>query len=284
MPRDTTRLKAQLLKQRLDTSIFRSSEPLKKSEFQYFRQLRNLTNRLNALTAELILPKLESEIAFRGMFKDDFDTGLIGAFALFRKRVELMELGEAGVQMVSPALRTQDGFNRKEFIKGMKRTVSVDVSQILSEDLTVRREFLERIDENVKLIKTIPEKYLDSLTSTITAGLSAGDDFSSLRREIIGLGQSTKKRAKFIARDQISKYNNKLNRIRQENVGVKKYRWRTAGDRRVSDEHKAHEGKVFEWAHAPAPDGHPGDRPNCRCAAEPHLEDILELISRQNVA
>ncbi|MFW0777116.1 MAG: phage minor head protein [Rickettsiales bacterium] len=63
-----------------------------------------------------------------------------------------------------------------------------------------------------------------------------------------------------------------LDKTRQQQFGVKKYIWRTAGDDKVRPSHAANDGKIFEWDNPP-PTGNPGDAPGCRCIAEPAPDD-----------
>lgn len=90
------------------------------------------------------------------------------------------------------------------------------------------------------------------------------------------------KRARFIARDQASKWNGELNRLRQRQVGVTTYVWSTSRDQRVrgnpdgrypnaKPSHWAREGKTFRWNDPPS-DGHPGMAINCRCTAKAVIE------------
>lgn len=261
---------------------WRAGKPLASATARYNANLRRLIARLERWTELLILPIVERNAELTDAILDAPQTGFAGALAEFDRRVGLLELGEAGIEMVEPALRANDQFNRKAFVSGLKKVIGVDVSSIMNESMSVSNEINAAIQTNIELIKSIPEKYLDSLTSVVTEGLKAGDDYQSIRKEIRGLGQSTRKRAKFIARDQLSKFNNSVNRIRQENLGVTRYRWRTAGDSRVSEDHADNDGLVFEWANPPAT-GHPGERPNCRCVAEPYLEDVWAQLNNPGV-
>ena len=80
------------------------------------------------------------------------------------------------------------------------------------------------------------------------------------------LGRSQRK-ARIIARDQTHKLNSLLTRLRNEQLGVDAYIWRTMRDDRVRKAHADREGKVFRWQDPP-PDGHPGYPINCRCHSE----------------
>jgi len=265
---------------------WRAGAPSKGATALYYRNLRKLVNTLEGWTKELFFPVIKRQADINTATLSDAVEipGVEAALGEFNRRLGLLELGERGIEIVEPAFYENDKFNRRAFISGLRQIIGVDVSTILNEDFAVRKEIDRRIVENVRLIKSIPEQYLDRLARTIQEGMMESDDYRSIRKQILELGQSTKKRARFIARDQMSKFTNELNRTRQENVGITRYIWRTARDSRVSDEHKAHEGKVYEWAKPPSPDGHPGNRPNCRCYAEPYLQDLRVLTNRQIAA
>lgn len=264
---------------------WRAGAPSKGATALYYRNLRKLVNTLEKWTKELFFPIIERQANINTALTDSVELpGAEAALDEFNRRLGLLELGERGVEMVEPALFENDKFNRRAFISGLRQIIGVDVSSVLNEDFAVRTEMDRRIVENVRLIKSIPEQYLDRLANTIQTGMMESDDYRSIRKQILELGQSTKKRARFIARDQMSKFTNTLNKTRQEAVGITRYTWRTAGDSRVSDAHAAHNGRVFEWAKPPSPDGHPGDRPNCRCYGEPYLQDLRVLTNRQVAA
>lgn len=70
--------------------------------------------------------------------------------------------------------------------------------------------------------------------------------------------------AQLVARDQISKLNGQLNKVRQQSAGISKFIWRTQQDDRVRDSHEALEGRRFGWEEGA--DGIiPGEEINCRC-------------------
>lgn len=59
-----------------------------------------------------------------------------------------------------------------------------------------------------------------------------------------------------------------INRLRQEDLGIERYIWRSQDDAKVRDSHAEHDDQVFRWDDPPA-GGHPGEAHNCRCYAEP---------------
>jgi SPP1 gp7 family putative phage head morphogenesis protein len=125
--------------------------------------------------------------------------------------------------------------------------------------------------ENVELIQSIPAQYLERVGEVVEANLAAGRRYTEVTREIQAIGGITERRAKFIARDQVAKMNSDFNRIRQQDVGIKKYQWQTSNDERVRDSHEALNGLTFSWDEPPAV-GHPGEDYLCRCVAAPLLD------------
>lgn len=59
-----------------------------------------------------------------------------------------------------------------------------------------------------------------------------------------------------------------INQLRQENLGIEQYIWRSQDDAKVRDSHAAYDDRVFRWDNPPE-GGHPGTAHNCRCYAEP---------------
>lgn len=59
-----------------------------------------------------------------------------------------------------------------------------------------------------------------------------------------------------------------INQLRQEDLGIERYIWRSRDDAKVRDSHAEHDDQMFRWDEPPA-GGHPGEAHNCRCYAEP---------------
>ncbi len=56
--------------------------------------------------------------------------------------------------------------------------------------------------------------------------------------------------------------------LRQQDLGIERYIWRSQDDAKVRDSHADFDDQVFRWDLPPA-GGHPGQAFNCRCYAEP---------------
>lgn len=59
-----------------------------------------------------------------------------------------------------------------------------------------------------------------------------------------------------------------INQLRQQDLGVERYIWRSRDDAKVRDSHADYDDQIFRWDQPPA-GGHPGQAHNCRCVAEP---------------
>lgn len=128
--------------------------------------------------------------------------------------------------------------------------------------------------ENVALIRSIPARFFDDLETNLKRELADGARFE----ELIGIVEErysvSTSRAELIARDQAGKFYGDLNRVRQGDLGIERFTWRTVRDNRVREEHEDRDGETYAWS-AP-PDGEtPGEPVNCRCYAEPDLRGLL---------
>jgi len=126
---------------------------------------------------------------------------------------------------------------------------------------------------NVRLIKGIRDEALKNLEGVIFRGVSRGQSLADIQKDVQKTLGVTKRRAKLIARDQTASLNGELTKLRQQEVGVTRYRWQTARDERVRDEHVDNSGQFFEWSDPPST-GHPGEDINCRCIAIPVFSSI----------
>lgn len=161
-------------------------------------------------------------------------------------------------------------FNEKQFDKTMNTILGVDV---FAGEPWLEQEMKGFVSANVDLIKTIPDDYFDSVESIVIDGARSGKLLDDIADEIDRRTDVGENRAAFIARDQVSKFNGDLTRLRQTNVGINSYVWSTSLDERVRDSHEQNEGETFNWDDPPAETGHPGDDYLCRCVALPVIDE-----------
>lgn len=152
--------------------------------------------------------------------------------------------------------------------------------------------------QNVGLIKDVSTQTVASVNQAITDGFQRGARIESIRKEILsksklepGRFKKAATRARFIARDQVAKLNGQLTELRQTEVGVGKYIWRSSYDERVRQSHKNMNGRICRWDDATVVlsqsgktwiqrssingvNKHPGQDYQCRCTPEPMFQDL----------
>lgn len=168
-----------------------------------------------------------------------------------------------------------EAWNKQVIRRGLKKVVGVDI--YFSEPWL--NDALQLFSlHNTDLISSIAEDAFYDVQNIVMQGIQAGERWETMADKIEGYVDpdvgKTYNRAKLIARDQVNKLNGNLNQLRQAEIGVRRYVWRTVGDERVRDSHARNDGKIFRWDGGPAT-GHPGEEINCRCWAEPVLDDLV---------
>ena len=161
----------------------------------------------------------------------------------------------------------------KEWKKAVRATLAIDIREDYYLGDFYAEQLLIWIQENVDLIKTIPKDSLDRMRDIVYDGYVYGRTTTEMMREIRRVYSVSKRRALFIARDQIAKLNGDIQRAQQQEAGIHEYIWSTVEDERVRKSHRELNGKKFSWDDPPeSSDGrrcHPGQDFNCRCIGRP---------------
>lgn len=139
---------------------------------------------------------------------------------------------------------------------------------------------------NVALITSVATKQHSEIELLTRQGLASGRNVDDLRADIEDRFGVTRSRAELIARDQTLKAYGDITEARHRSLGISEFIWRTSLDERVrgnpggkypprakQHNHWELEGKRF--AYGSAPFGGPGRDFQCRCTAEPYLDDLL---------
>lgn len=120
-----------------------------------------------------------------------------------------------------------------------------------------------------------------------------GDALSVVRKKILeSTNDYTKKKAQFIARDQVSKLNGAINKIQQKSVNINLYVWSAVGDARTRNSHSNLNGVICSWddptIYYKVEDnklvkhkrlssmfiGNPSDDYQCRCFGLPFIPEL----------
>jgi SPP1 gp7 family putative phage head morphogenesis protein len=130
------------------------------------------------------------------------------------------------------------------------------------------------VNENVSLIKSIPEQYLKDVEGAVMRSVQVGRDIGALSKELQQKFGVAKRRAEFISRDQNNKASSMLNRGRQIELGITEAEWRHShAGKNPRRSHVAMNGKRYSIADGwYDPDAKqivwPGTLPNCRCTSK----------------
>jgi SPP1 gp7 family putative phage head morphogenesis protein len=139
----------------------------------------------------------------------------------------------------------------------------------------VRDAFNASLQENVGLIRSIPEKYLQQVKGSVMRSYAAGRDLGAMVKELKQLYPAASRRAELIARDQSNKANAVVNRARQMELGITEAIWmHSHAGKNPRPDHVAANGKRYKIAEGCKISGkfvQPGEEINCRCTSRPVL-------------
>lgn len=201
-------------------------------------------------------------------FDDAFTAILNGIKVKFARMWPLKRIQSAALDV---GYQVSD-FNKKQNDKVFRTVLEVDVFRSEPWLRNTMKSFATR---NASLITKLSDDTIKNIEQIVFSSVRQGVSFRTVSEELQKKLKLSKNRADLIARDQINKLNGQLSMVRQTEMGVTRYRWRTALDERVRQTHAIREGRVYNWT-SPPTDGHPGEPINCRCYAEPVITDLLD--------
>lgn len=248
----------------------------------------------------------EAEIEFRT------NALILGSLSQRLKQLHEATLTQLTGEFASLSLEVQQLFNRElsrgiatKFVNKVNLTDKINTTQAISraggaqarakikaiqalQDTGIQSIVKSSVDRNVNLIQSIPQQYLQRIKETVYDGLEKGTGTKAIGKQISDIGGVTERRGQFIARDQLASTYGDLTKKRQQNLGIKRFRWLTSHDERVRDTHAALDGMIFDWDVGASGPGvpsemiglKPGEDYNCRCTSSMIKEDILEALDR----
>lgn len=247
----------------------------KNFERDYYRVLRAVVRRLKSATNNNI-PMLTYSL------RQDDDSTVTDAFVqaiLFEllrsmtveEAISELELILAGVASVVDA----------NVISAFAEAVSVDV--FLNDSALLDTVKAEWKAQQGRLVDSIVNTYIEKLQIIVSNAVQRGTAMSEVEEEIKVLLNTTDKRAKFIARNEVGNLNGIITMRRQVDCGISVYQWSSSHDERVRPSHAEMDGKYFYWNSDkvgeingikvyPAPKYHPCMDYNCRCVALPVID------------
>jgi uncharacterized protein with gpF-like domain len=161
---------------------------------------------------------------------------------------------------------------RGKWIRSILSAADVDLSTVLTAG-DVDDTLQAQIEWNVALVRDVSNETRRRIENAVFAGLQARKPASEVAKEIVEAAGMARQRARRIAADQTVKLGERLNRARQEQAGLTKFKWRHSGKLHPRSWHLARNGKVYPWEGSGIPaDDMPGIQPYCGCTAQGVVE------------
>ena len=135
--------------------------------------------------------------------------------------------------------------------------------------------FKSTVNQNVALIKSIPQQYLSGVEQLVQESVQSGRDLGALSKSLQEKYGVTKRRAALISRDQNNKATSAFNRARQTELGIKQAIWMHSHAGEVPrPTHVKMDGETYDiskgmWDPAVKEWIQPGQLINCRCTSRP---------------
>ena len=221
---------------------------------------------------------LEAELREKRRIDSRIDTFILAVMQLFR-RIKNRVTGKVAGYRLQRRLETISNLNlrltTKEWKKAVRSTLGIDIREDYYMGDFYAEHLTKWVNENVGLIKTIPEETLDRMQEIVYDGFTHGKTTTQMVKEIQRAYGVSRRRAELIARDQTAKLNSQIQQAQQMDAGITEYIWYTCMDARVRDRHQELHGKKFRWDDPPVVDEksgrrcHPGQDYQCRCIARP---------------
>lgn len=188
------------------------------------------------------------------------------------------ELGEAiedfgFYDKVNAMSKLTNKLSIKEWEKQVRATLGIDLLDDYYSGETFQKLLIEWVEENVDLIKTMPNDSLRKIRELTLEGFREGKTITTIVEEIQETYGADRRHAQLIARDQIAKLNSQITRKQMEDAGCDEYVWDTSHDERVRESHRALQGKRCRFDDPPIVDWktgrkcNPGEDYQCRCVA-----------------
>lgn len=169
--------------------------------------------------------------------------------------------------------RMARGWSRREWLRIVDRTLGLRLNPKSYPDSFYEKPLTEWVEASMEHAKQMVHLTSERMEKRME---KAGKLTPAQEIVLGGLALFAASRAASFARNETGNLSCTLQRLHQEDAGVKRYVWSTCNDERVRASHRRLEGKTFDWDDPPDVGGgrhcHPGEDYNCRCVAVPVFE------------
>mgnify|MGYP002507122064 CR=1 FL=1 len=160
--------------------------------------------------------------------------------------------------------------------------------KVAKDNNIVKNILKAKIDENLALIKSIPQETILRYKSVLYNQIG-NFDLQAINKQIKVISGISKRRARTIARDQVAKIIESYHVAKSQQLGFEYYVWNTIIDERTSygkGGHKVLNNRIYRYDTPTAiidtygNVGKPSDRVNCRCTATALILDINQKLKK----
>lgn len=204
----------------------------------YREQMQGMMDEMRSDLIQDVVKPMRSEIAMDGIL-DWMGHVIDGLVSRWQDRLDKLST-QVAQELVSKAKTNYDkrllGILRK---RGF--TVNFRHTQYMEDQAQIA------LGENVALIKSIGNEYLDKVRSAVWRSVKNGYDVESLIKQLKEIDGVTDRRAKNIAKDQTAKLNQAFEDARAKELGITKAKWLHSSAVKVPrHEHVKAHGEIYD--------------------------------------
>lgn len=236
-------------------------------EIEYYRALISIISGIAKDINDRVISSYQSEYR-AGTLLDGVDVSDIDRSLFYSVSQAAITRSRQAEIKVAESLSREAARHTGQFARYVKSITKSDMSTFIRNSDT-RAVLKNSISMSAALIKNLSDDALSRVEGAIYRAAVNNTSPKELENELRRQLGISRRRAKNIARDQTSKLNSSLTRLRHEQAGIEEYIWRTSHDERVRPLHRSIDGNVYKWGKPTgAEDGLPPGQPvMCRCSA-----------------
>lgn len=200
-------------------------------EAYYRRQMKSLVRAMARSVDQNVMPVLKrtKQEYTADAWSDDIETALQAAWAPFATAA--MEATYR--RLANDVVDRMAANTTASIVRSVNQSVGINLGPVF--EAQPMRDYMNvAINENVSLIRSLPDEYYKRIRTIVYDGVAGKESPTSIAEQIQeGTGVS-RRRAQTIAKDQTGKITSQVVQRRQEQAGIKYFKWVTAGDNRVT--------------------------------------------------
>jgi len=250
----------------------------------YQAALRRVTASIEETVRELVFPVLDDLLDEAGTRSDaerldDWGQRLRDLFNATRSSIQPV-IGRTRELMLSLGDDTTERASG-EVVRAIRATLGV--APTFYDDDRVRGILNAWKAQNEAFITRMADDAIEQMMDTASRAVRQGRPTREVKDELRKRFGISDRRARTIARTEISQLNAQVTRERQREVGIEGYIWVATSDDRTRDEHADLDGTFVAWDDPPSStDGlHAGEPVMCRCVSRAAVDRLLDQLEAE---